>query len=368
MKITAFLRENPLSILLIALPLAILAEYAGWGPLWMFTLSALGVVPLAQYIGLATESLAKITGPRLGGLLNATLGNAAELIITVVAIREGLLELVKASITGSILGNLLLVLGMSMVLGGSRNGRQSFSQRQAGNNAILLALAVVALLVPSLLSHSIGSETSPEVEVLSLGVAAVMIVLYALGILYSFVTDSGPLVATSGEAATPHPLVAQPQDPGWSARTALIVLALATVGVAYLSELLVGAVEPVVSSLGVSEFFLGIILIPVVGNVAEHLVAVKMALQNQMDLSVEISVASSLQIALFVAPVLVFISLFLGHPLQLIFNQFELLALVAGVLIAALVSADGESNWLEGAELLAVYLILGLGFFLLPMP
>ncbi len=363
MKITAFLRENPLSILLIALPLAILAEYAGWGPLWVFALSALGVVPLAQYIGLATESLAKITGPRVGGLLNATLGNAAELIITVVAIREGLLELVKASITGSILGNLLLVLGMSMVLGGSRNGRQTFSQRQASNNAILLALAVVALLVPSLLSHSIGSETSPEVEVLSLGVAAVMMVLYALGILYSFVSDSGQPEATSAEAATPHA-----QDPGWSARMALIVLALATMGVAYLSELLVGAVEPVVSSLGVSEFFLGIIIIPVVGNVAEHLVAVKMALQNQMDLSVEISVASSLQIALFVAPVLVFISLFLGHPLQLIFNQFELLALVAGVLIAALVSADGESNWLEGAELLAVYLILGLGFFLLPIP
>ncbi|MEJ2599836.1 MAG: calcium/proton exchanger [Anaerolineales bacterium] len=368
MKIAAFLRETPLSILLLALPLAILAKYSAWGPLWVFALSALGVVPMAQYIGLATESLASITGPRVGGLLNATLGNAAELIITIMAIREGLLELVKASITGSILGNLLLVLGMSMVLGGTRNGRQTFNQRQASNNAILLALAVIALLVPSLLSNSIGTDNSPEVEALSLGVAVVMIVLYALGILYSFVTDSGPESAISMEASSSGQHASQHHAPDWAARAALIVLALSTAGVAYLSELLVGAVEPVVSSLGVSEFFLGIILIPLVGNVAEHLVAVKMAMQNQMDLSVEISVASSLQIALFVAPVLVFVSLLLGHRLQLIFNQFELLALVAGVLIAALVSADGESNWLEGAELLAVYLILGLAFFLLPLP
>ena len=313
MKIIAFLRENPLSVLFIAFPLAILAEYAGWGPLWVFTLSALGVVPMAQYIGLATEALAKITGPRAGGLLNATLGNAAELIITIVAIREGLLELVKASITGSILGNLLLVLGMSMVLGGARNGRQTFSQRQASNNAILLALAVVALLVPSLLSHSIGAENSLEVEALSLGVAAVMIVLYALGILFSFLMIPGPASTAAQQPASSPPHEAH-QGPHWSVRTALIVLVLATAGVAYLSELLVGAVEPVVASLGVSEFFLGIILIPIVGNVAEHLVAVKMALQNQMDLSVEISVASSLQISLFVAPVLVFISLIFNHP------------------------------------------------------
>lgn len=368
MKIIAFLRRNPISVLFIAFPLAILASYTGWGPLWVFILSALGVIPMAQFIGLATEALAKITGPRVGGLLNATLGNAAELIITIVAIREGLLELVKASITGSILGNLLLVLGMSMVLGGARHGRQTFSQRQASNNAILLALAVVALLVPSLLSHSIGSESSLEVEALSLGVAAVMIVLYALGILYSFLNEPATVSSSDGQADQPTPQATQHQGPDWSVSTALIVLALATAGVAYLSELLVGAVEPVVASLGVSEFFLGIILIPIIGNVAEHLVAVKMALQNQMDLSVEISVASSLQISLFVAPVLVFISLLFQHPLQLIFNQFELLALVAGVLIAALVSADGESNWLEGAELLAVYLILGLAFFLLPMP
>lgn len=370
MKLINYLRSEPLAALLLAFPLAILAHYAGWGELWVFIFSALGVVPMAGYIGEATESLAVYTGPRVGGLLNATLGNAAELIITIVAIREGLLELVKASITGSILGNLLLVLGMSMVLGGIRNGMQIFERRQASRNAILLALAVVALLIPSLLSNSIGNEGSPQVEALSLGVAGIMIVLYALGIIFSFRAENGPLgPVTTGErkhAGTKQKQTHKSHQTGWSVRTSLIVLGVSTAGVAYLSELLVGAVEPVVASLGVSEFFLGIILIPIVGNVAEHLVAVKVALENHMDLSVEISIASSLQIALFVAPVLVFISLIMGNPLTLIFNEFELLALIAGVLIAALVSADGESNWLEGAELLAVYLILGLAFFLLP--
>jgi len=370
MKLINYLRSEPLASLLLALPLAILAHFAHWGELWVFIFSALSVIPLAGYIGEATESLAVYTGPRIGGLLNATLGNAAELIITIVAIREGLLELVKASITGSILGNLLLVLGMSMALGGIRHGIQTFEQRQASRNAILLALAVIALAIPSWLSHYIGSEGSLEVEALSLGVAGVMIVLYAFGIIFSFKADNGPLGPVTG--AEKQRSVSRQEKPtkghqtSWSIRTSLIVLGLATVGVAYLSELLVGSVEPVVASLGVSEFFLGVILIPIVGNVAEHLVAVKVALANHMELSVEISIASSLQIALFVAPVLVFISLMMGNPLTLIFNQFELLALVAGVLIAALVSADGESNWLEGLELLAVYLILGLAFFLLP--
>ena len=327
---------------------------------------------MAGFIGESTEVLAHYTGPRLGGLLNATLGNAAELIITVVAIREGLLELVKASITGSILGNILLVMGMSMVLGGQRNGIQRFDRQQASNNAILLLLAVIALLVPSMLSSAIGEEGSLRVEALSLGVAVIMIILYAAGLYYGYKAQNGPLAAPAsvemvvgeGQVSTNK---AESHPKAWSLRTALIVLSISTVGVAYLSELLVGAVEPVVTSLGVSEFFLGIILIPIVGNVAEHLVAVKVAIQNKMDLSVEIAIASSLQIALFVAPFLVFISLLMGNPLTLIFNQFELLALIVGVLITALVSSDGESNWLEGAGLLAVYLILVLAFFLLPV-
>ena len=355
-----FIRKDPFVLLILAVPLAFLAEIGHWGELWVFMLSALGVIPMAHYIGESTEALAHYTGPKLGGLLNATLGNAAELIITIIAIREGLLDLVKASITGSILGNLLLVLGMSMVLGGVRHGIQKYNRQQATNNAILLTLAIVALVVPSLFSHYIGPDTSIKVEALSLGVAGVMVVLYVLGLIFIFKRTGEPLSAPLREPAPA-------KGPIWSMRTAGIVLGFSTLGVALLSELLVGAVEPVVISLGITEFFLGIVLIPLIGNVAEHLVAVQVAADNKMDLSVEISVASSVQIALFVAPILVFVSLMMGNPLTLIFNQFELIALIAGVMIAAFVSADGESNWLEGAALLAVYVILGLAFYLLPV-
>jgi len=382
MKIIRHLRSEPFSILLIFLPLAILAELLHWGPTWVFLLSAVGIIPMARYIGTATEVLAARTGPRIGGLINATLGNAAELIITIIAIREGLLELVLASITGSIIGNILLVLGMSMLLGGIRNGMQTFDRRHASRNAILLLLSVVALLIPSLFSAYIGEPGDIKVEALSMGVAVIMIVLYGLGILYSFKDHkTSPLVPHSSQASADiepageersdksvaeYTAVAHGSHPDWPIKTALIVLALSTAGVVVLSEMLIGAVEPVVLSLGVSEFFLGIILIPLIGNVAEHLVAVKVAIQNQMDLSVEIALASSLQIALFVAPVLVFISLLMGNPMQLIFNEFELLALIGGVVIAVFVAEDGESNWFEGAELLAIYLILALAFFLLP--
>ena len=355
-----YVKENPVRVLLLAIPLVILAELLHWPELVVFALSSVAIIPLAGLIGESTESLAHYTGPKLGGLLNATLGNAAELIITIVAIREGLLDLVKASITGSIIGNLLLVMGMSMLLGGLKHGTQKFDRRQAGNNAILLVLTVLILVIPSLLSHNIGhvEPPDPRVEALSLGVAAVMIILYGLGLFYSFRSDGGPL--------TPEPVDAQVVHKAWPLRTALVMLALSTVGVAGLSEVLVGAVGPVVDALGISEFFIGVIFIPIIGNVAEHLVAVQVAVKNQMTLSVEIAVASSLQIALFVAPALVFISLLFGHPLTLAFNSIELIVLIAGVLIAVLVSEDGESNWLEGAGLLAMYIIIGLAFFLLP--
>ena len=294
--------------------------------------------------------------------MNATLGNAAELIITIVALRAGLLELVKASITGSILGNLLLVLGMSMLLGGFRHGVQKFDRKQASNNAILLVLSVIILMIPSLLSHYIGDieVPAPGVETLSLGVAIIMIVLYILSLIFSYKVIGGPVVSEAAEVEM------QSTHQGWSLQLGIVVLVLSTVGVAYLSEVLVGAVEPVVATFGISEFFIGLIFIPIIGNVAEHMVAVQMALKNKMTLSVEIAIASSLQIALFVAPLLVFISLIIGNPLTLVFNQLELIALIAGVLIAALASADGESNWLEGAELLAIYIILALAFFLIP--
>lgn len=350
--------RKPINWLIVALPFVLFADLFHWGDFWIFIFSCIGIIPMAGLIGEATESLSVYTGPKIGGLLNATLGNAAELIITLVAIQAGLLELVKASITGSILGNLLLVLGASIFLGGLKHGVQSFDRRQASNHAILLIIVVIGLAIPSLFSHSIGPNDSVEVEALSIGVAIILMLLYSLGLIYTLRTASSP-ISYSPAGATVH-------QHDLTKGEAMIVLALSTLAVVWLSELLVGAVEHVVSNLGISEFFLGIILIPLVGNVAEHLVAIQVAMKNQMDLSVEIAVSSSLQIALFVAPVLVFISLLMGNPLTLVFNQFELIALIAAVVVAALVSSDGESNWLEGAALIGVYLILGVGFFLLP--
>ncbi len=360
-RIPSIIRNNPIGVLILFIPFAILSDILHWSPTVVFVLSAIAIIPLAGYIGASTEVLAAYTNPRIGGLLNATLGNAAELIITITAIRAGYLELVKASITGSILGNLLLVLGMAMLFGGLRHGTQTFNRKQAGNNSVLLVLSVVILLIPSLLSHYIGNVETPEprVETLSIGVAAVMIILYGLGLFYNYKVVGGPEVVEEAHEKS--------ADKRWSLRAALLILGISTLGVVYLSEVLVGAVEPVVNTLGLSEFFIGLIVIPIIGNVAEHIVAVQMALKNKMTLSVEISLASSLQIALFVAPLLVFISLLFGNRLTLVFNPLELIALIAGVLIAALVSADGESNWLEGAELLAIYIILALTFFLMPV-
>ncbi len=269
------------------------------------------------------------------------------------------LELVRASLTGSILGNILLVLGFSILLGGLRHGVQKFNRTHAGVNSTLLLLAVAALVIPSLFSHTIDQVNHAAVEYLSLGVAGVMIVMYVLAMVFQF---KQPTEMTYDEEFA----VAKQEAPHWSVRKAGIVLVLSTVAIAWMSEILVGTVEHVVTEIGIPSFFLGIVIIPIIGNVAEHLVAVQVALKNKMELSLAISVGSSLQIALFVAPLLVFISLLMGNPLTLVFNQFELIALMAAVFIAGWVSMDGESNWLEGAMLLAIYVIIGLAFFWLP--
>ena len=355
-RLGRYIAENPLHLLLLALPVVLAAQLLGWPPVALFILAAAGIIPLASMIGSATEDLAAHTDPRIGALLNASLGNAAELIITITAVRAGLLELVKASITGSIIGNLLLVLGFAMVAGGIKHGTQTFSKTNASRNATLLVLAVTMLIVPSIFSQSIRANGGAAVEALSIGVAIIMIVLYGLGLFAAARSSDSPLST----------MVSGADLPARSLRQSLMLLVLATVGVAWLSEALVHGAEGTIHSLGVSEFFLGIILVPIIGNVAEHLVSVQMALKNKMDLSTEIAISSSLQIALFVAPLLVFISLLLGHPLQLILNHFELIALLASVAISVLVSSDGESTWLEGAGMLAIYLILGLAFFLLP--
>jgi len=345
---------NLLYVLLIFVPVGLVSNYAGGPPLLTFAAAALGVVPLAGLIGQATEDLAARTGPRVGGLLNATMGNAAELIITIFALRAGLVDLVKASITGSILGNLLLVMGLSLLAGGLRNGQQKFDRVHAGIDSTMLILALIALAVPSIFSHAIEPNHA-AVEYLSEGVAVAMLVVYGLELIYSF-TAPAPL----------HPAIPVHEEPKWTVQRAVAMLIVGTGFIAWSSEVLVGVVEHVVASLGWTEFFLGVVIIPIVGNVAEHLVAVQVAIKDRMQLSLEISLGSSLQVALFVAPVLVYVSLVLGHPMDLVFNEFELIALTAAALIAALVALDGESNWMEGAQLLVVYVIVAMAFFFLP--
>ncbi|MCK6579005.1 MAG: calcium/proton exchanger [Anaerolineae bacterium] len=359
--------------MLVFAPAAIIARIANADPVIIFLLSALGLIPLAKLIGEATEELAVYTGPKVGGLLNATLGNAAELIITIFAINAGLLDLVRASITGSIIGNLLLVLGFSLLMGGLRNGMQMFDRRTAGLNATLLVLSVLVLAIPSLFDRVLVEV--PQSELLfSEGVALIAIILYGLSVLYSFTAgtnqDAHHAPDNHGIPAATDTAVVRAAAPvhaaRWTVRFAVSALIAATVFTAIVSETLVGAVEPVVEQLGLTEFFLGIIIIPLVGNIAEHLVAVQVAIKNKMELSLAVSIGSSLQIALFVAPVLVFASVLMGNQLLLVFNDFELIALIGASLITALIALDGESNWLEGAMLLAVYLILALAFFFLP--
>lgn len=340
--------------LLLLVPLALLAEYLHWAPWVIFFCSALGIVPLAGHLGEATEALTARLGPRWGGFLNATLGNAAELIIAIFALRAGLTELVKASITGSIIGNILLVMGASLLLGGIKHGTQRFHREQATTDATLMLIAVAALAVPAVFNFTAGEEMI-EKDIFSIEVSAVLMALYFLGLIFSF-SRGNVLAHTVHAEEKPRPL--------WLLFT---ILLFATVFIAWLSEILVGVVEPVSAVLGLSEFFIGIILVPIVGNVAEHLVAVVAARKNQMDLSMNISMGSSLQVALFVGPFLVFLGALSGQPMDLLFNRFELAALGAAIGIGAIIALDGRSNWLEGAMLLGVYLILAFAFFYLPV-
>lgn len=353
-----------LRFFLVFVPLALAAEWLFHAPALVFVFACLGLLPLAGLMGEATEQLAHRTGERVGGLLNATLGNAAELIITIVALRAGKIELVKASIVGSILGNLLLILGLSLLVGGLKNGLQRFDSRAAGTASTMMLLSVIGLLIPTLfeivhkVQHHLPVLTEspdPLLDRLSLGVAGVLMLVYVLSLVFSLTTPSRGIAPEVG--------VTHGETSGsWSLGLTIGVLIGSTLATVVLSELLVGAVEPVVRRTGVSEVFLGIVLIPLVGNVAEHLVAVSTAAKNRMELSLAISLGSSQQIALFVAPLLVFVSLFFGKELTLFFNPFEVAVLGVSVLIAGQIAADGESNWLEGAQLLVVYAIVAMAF------
>lgn len=345
---------------LIALaPIAILLELTGWGGhSAVFVASALAMVPLAAILGRATEDAAVYTGPKIGSLLNATLGNAPELIITIVALREGLVDVVKASIAGSIVGNILVVLGASMLAGGLKNGTQRFDGRTAGTNATMMMLAVIALVIPAVfaLGQVEHRPSEADIERLSDGVAVILIVLYGLYLLYSLRQTSPGEESRGGET----------ERASMRLPVAIGVLAASTLAIVFMSELLVGALEPTAEDWGLSNLFVGVMLVPLVGNIAEHFVAVQVAMRNKMDLALGIALGSGLQIALFVTPVLVLAGVVLGEPMTLVFNSFELAALVGAGVIAVLIANDGESNWLEGAELLALYVILGIAFFFVP--
>jgi|SRR3990170_1684845 len=353
-------------------PIPILLRLFGAPDLAVFAAAGVAVIPLANLMGLATEELSKRAGPGIGGLLNATMGNATELIIALVALgraaslaaggyqtdANGLVEVVKASITGSIIGNILLVLGLSMLVGGMRHRKQSFSIRAAELQVTLLVLAIVALVMPELFQLSTnGTGQLPSV---SLAIAGLLLIGYVLGLVFSLHTHKDVF----------NPVTQELEKPIWSRKFAIGVLVGATVLVGLVAEVLVGSVEGATPALGIPrpELFMGVIVIAIIGNAAEHSAAVMMAWKNKMDLSVAITTISSVQIALFVTPVLVFAAFALGQPLTLAFEMFELVAIVLAVAIVAVLAKDGETNWYEGVLLLLVYAIIAVGFFFHPAP
>ena len=356
------------------IPLAVVLEIAHSAPTLIFFVAAAGIIPTAALMGQATEHLAERSGPGIGGLLNVTFGNAPELIIAGFALAEGLQEVVKASIIGSILGNVLLVLGASMIAGGiGRGGQvQKFDRTAANVQSVMLLLAGAALLMPAIFELIEGSglpsvndeivNYDPTVEHLSLAVAAVLILCYIAGLFFSLKTHRdvfNPTALDDAEEATE-----EDHEEPWTVKKSLIALAIAGAAVGLMSEILVGSITEASESVGLSEFFIGVIVVAIVGNAAEHWVAVLVAFKGKMDLAVNIAIGSSAQVALFVAPVLVFLSYFVGPgPLALVFNGFELAALLIAALIANAVCQEGESTWFEGVLLLAVYTVLGITFF-----
>jgi len=374
-KLLTWIREDPLDALLIAFPIALGMRFAGVDDLWIFVVSCLAIVPLAGLMGRATEALAHTLGPGIGGLLNATFGNAAELIIALAALWKGphMYPLVKASITGSIIGNVLLVLGLSITLGGFKYAYQRYNRTAASMGATLLALATIGLIMPTLYYYVFASamplpkEELATVEFLSEEIAVVLAVVYVLSLVFMFVTHKNLFSGEGPASEAPAAPAAIPAEtePHWGRGMAFGVLLVATAGVAIVAEMLVASVESAAHELGMSRVFVGVIVVAIVGNAAEHSTAVLVALKNKMDLAVNIAVGSSIQIALFVAPVLVFASMLMGHEqaLDLHFTPMEIVAVIASIAILALIAQDGESHWFEGVMLLAVYAILALAFY-----
>ena|SRR6478672_820896 len=360
-----------LSFLLLFIPVSIAAHFLEWGAPIIFITACLGIIPLAAWMGTATEEIAVVVGPSLGGLLNATFGNATELIIALVALNAGLVDVVKASITGSIIGNLLLVMGFSMLLGGLRYKEQEFQPVVAGVNASSMTLAVIAILLPTAMDYTSSGIDEATIQRLSVAVAIVLIFVYGLTLLFSMKTHSYlyDVGLAEMDPAELSEVNLAPDDPEGKVNLPLWIGVLlgCTLLVAVESELLVDSLEVATAKLGLTTLFTGVILVPIIGNAAEHATAVTVAMKNKMDLSLGVAVGSSLQIALFVAPVLVLAGWALGKPMDLDFNPFELVAVAVAVLIANSISADGKSNWLEGTLLLAAYVILGFSFYFHPV-
>lgn len=356
--------------LLVFVPLSIAAESLKWDALVVFVTSAIAIVPLAIWLSTATEEVAVATGPSIGGLLNAVFGNATELIIALSALKAGLIDIVKASITGTIISNLLLVMGLSMFLGGLRYKEQEFQPIVARVNGSTMTLAVTAIVLPAMVISTSNVVDQVTINRLSVTVAIVLIVVYALTLLFSLKTHSYlydvgvvELEAESSDdasgSATPHHH--KPNLPLW-----IGVLLVATIAVAFESEIFVGAVEEATKGLGLTPLFTGVILLPLVGGAAEYVTAVRVAIKNNMDLSVSVAMGSSLLVALLVVPILVLVGQAIGQPMDLSFNLFEVVAVIIAVALANLISLDGRSNWLEGVLLLATYAILGAAFYFHP--
>ena len=352
------------AVMLLFIPVSVAAHFLHWEAVAIFATAALAIVPLAAFMDTATEEIAIVVGPNLGGLLNATFGNATELIIAFFALKAGLIGVVKATLTGSIISNMLLVLGFSVFLGGLRYKEQVFQPIAARLNASAMNLAVVAILIPTAVDYT--SEGIPlGMENLSLAVAVVLIIVYLLTLFFSMKThaylyDVGVAESDLGE------LKEEERETEVNLWFWVGVLLIVTVFVGIESELLVGSLEEAASQLGLNQLFTGVILLPIIGNAAEHTTAVIVAMKNKMDLAMSVAVGSSLQIALFVAPVLVIVGHFIGQPMDLDFNPFELVAVVVSVWLANSISSDGMSNWLEGVLLLATYTILALAFYFHP--
>ncbi|MBK9314840.1 MAG: calcium/proton exchanger [Acidobacteria bacterium] len=358
-----FAPENLLNWLLIFVPIAVVLELMHANSIAIFVVSSLSIIPLAGWMGRATEHLAEKLGQGVGGLLNATFGNAAELIIALMAMRKGLFDVVKASITGSIIGNILLVLGLSVLLGGLKYPRQIFNKTAATLGSTMLGLSAIGLLMPAVFHYLVVGKPNVREQDLSLEIAIVLFITYVLSLVFTLRTHShlytgGVDEKDEQEAIGTH---------SWSRGKSITVLLIATSLVALMSEFLVGAVDEASKALGLTEVFVGVILVAIIGNAAEHSTAVLVALKNKMDLALNIAIGSSMQVALFVAPVLVFASYLFGTPMNLLFTPLEVITIAVSVAVVALISQDGESNWMEGVLLLAVYAILGITFYFLPV-